>query len=285
MRILPLGGCLLHRPLGDFGKFKYNVRARVGTGGLVRENYSLSEMVQLVRFLRGELFLPPEIKQLAGIDLGFEPLPNIRDFADVDVVLIEPSTPIDIVYGAHVLNRTAIIARIIEPIRATHPEPEMARQTNYWMTKGLYGGDVATQQRLAAELGELLPDATPLADTARDVLMNARAVKRDVAEGLGQLREMIDRPMGVLTFIFQYLPDGRPVSWPAGFREDVLAAAEAMNLPVFEPWTLVEQYGVAASLKDDLRHYRDEFMPTVSQAIVDFAAGVIAEQTSACAVA
>ncbi len=278
IRILPLGGCLLHRPLGDFGKFKYNVRARVGTGGSVRENYSFGEMIQFVRLLRGEIVLPREIKELAGVDARFEPLPGIGDFANVDVVLVEPSTPFDIVLGDYLLNRTAIIARIVEPIRAANPEPKYARMSNYWMTKGLHAGDVAVQESLGAELAERLPDTMPLADIARDVLMNARAVQRDVSQGLGELRAMIDRPMGVLTFIFQYLPDGRPVSWPAGFRDDMLAAAAALNLPVFEPWRLVEQYGVAATLKDDLRHYKDEFMPTVSQAIVDFAAEVVAER-------
>jgi len=286
IRILPLGGCLLHRPLGDFGKLKYNVRARVGTGGSVRENYSLSEMIQFIRMLRGEIVIPPEIKELASMDARFEPLPDIGDLANVDVVLVEPSTPVDIVFGEYLLNRTAIIARIVGPIRAANPEPKFARMSNYWMTKGLYAGDVAVQQSLGAELAERLPCTMPLADVARDVLMNARAVQRDVAQGLGELRAMIHRPMGVLTFIFQYLPDGRPVSWPAGFREDILAAATALNLPVFEPWRLVEQYGVSTTLKNDLRHYKDEFLPTVSQAIVDFAAEVMAERpAAACAVA
>ncbi|MGI8839357.1 MAG: hypothetical protein ACR2F8_00995 [Caulobacteraceae bacterium] len=281
IRILPLGGCLLHRPLGDFGKLNYNVRARVGTGGQVRENYSFSEMIQFVRMLRGEIVLPPEIKELAGMDARFEPLPGIGDFAGVDVVLLEPSTPVDIVFGDYLLNRTAIIARIVQPIRDANPEPKYARMTNYWMTKGLYAGDVAVQESLGGELAALVTGDTPLERAARAVLIEARAIQRDVAEGMGTLRAMIDRPMGVLTFIFQYLPDGRPVSWPAGFRDDVLAAATHLNLPVFEPWKLVEQYGVAATLKDDLRHYKDEFLPTVAQAIVDFAGQVRTQKPAA----
>ena len=53
----------------------------------MRENYSFSEMIQFVRMLRGEIVLPPEIKELAGMDARFEPLPGIGDFANVDVVL------------------------------------------------------------------------------------------------------------------------------------------------------------------------------------------------------
>jgi hypothetical protein len=41
-----------------------------------------------------------------------------------------------------------------------------------------------------------------------------------------------------------------------------------------EPWRLVTQYGVAAALSEDRRHWADGFLPTISQAIVDFAAEV-----------
>jgi hypothetical protein len=231
-------------------------------------------MHQLVKFLRDEIQIPNDIKILAGMDAWFEPLPGHGDFRNADAVIVEPNTPTEIIYGDYTLNRTAIITHILEAIRLISPGPETARMTNFWMTKGLLAGDEAAQIGLGSQLADIIPDTMPLADTTRDVLLNARSEQSDLARSLQDLHAMIDRPIGVMTCIFQYMPDGRPVSWPADFRDNVLAAAAALDLPVFEPWRLVQQYGVDVTLKEDRRHWNEEFVPTISRAIIDFATDV-----------
>ena len=274
IKILALGGCLLHGPLNRYTKLQFNPLFTLGLKGYARETYSFGEMRQLVRFVRGEIQIPAGIKVLAGMDPWFEPRPGIGDFAEADAVLLEPNTAVEIIHGDYVLNRTAIVKHILEAIRIISPGPETARQTNFWMSRGLLGGNDVSQRELGRQLVSLIPETMPFADLVRDVLMNARSEQGDLALGLRDLRAMIDRPMGVMTYIFQYMPDGRPISWPSDFRDDVLAAATALNLPVFEPWRLVEQYGAEVVLKEDRRHWNETFMPTISQAIVDFAAEV-----------
>jgi len=36
------------------------------------------------------------------------------------------------------------------------------------------------------------------------------------------------------------MPDGRPISWPAGFSEELAAAVEALRLPALDPAPLVQ---------------------------------------------
>jgi hypothetical protein len=278
VKILPLGGCLLQAPLMTHNRRLYvNTRKIVGRFSYP-PLYSFSEIFQFIRAVRGEISVPEPIKQLAGFNKDFQPNPSIGDFADMDAVLLEPNTPTDIVYGDYTLNRTAILMKILLPIRAAHPDLETAKMTNHWLTKGLLGNDEAAQKALAKTLVGLMPKTLPFFDILCDVLMSARTRQQDVADGLRVLRSMIDRPTGVLTFTFQFMPDGRPVSWPAGFQDEVLSTANALALPVFEPGRLVEklveQHGAAKVLMPDLRHYSDDFMPVVGRAIADFAATV-----------
>jgi len=241
--------------------------------------YSFAEMFQFISVVRGEIVVPGPIMELAGFNKDFQPNPAIGDFEDMDVVLLEPNTPTDIMYGDYVLNRTAILNSILLPIRAAHPDLETAKMTNQWLTNGLLGGDEATQKELAEKLLGLMPKTLPFFDILCDVLVRARTRQHDVADGLRGLHSMIDRPTGVLTFTFRFMPDGRPISWPAGFQDEVLSTANALELPVFEPSRLVEklveQHGVAKVLTADMRHYSDDFMPVVGRAIVDFAVAVV----------
>jgi hypothetical protein len=236
--------------------------------------HALGDMVQFIRFLRGEIVLPPQVKLLTGMNEHFRPLPSAGDFADVDVALVEPNTPTEILYGDFLLQRNAVISHIIDPIRIAHPDPAIAKMAGNWFMQGLISGNEATRLDLGSKLAALVPPS-PMADVARDVLLTARGERRDVEEGLRALQAVLHRPIGLLTYIYQYMPDGRPVSWPAGFRDDLLHAAGSMKLPIFEPWTLVERVGVKVALTDDLRHYRDAFMLPIGEAMVSFAGEVV----------
>jgi hypothetical protein len=278
VKILPLGGCLLQVPLMTYNRPLFINARKLASRYLLPAPYSFAEIVQFIRLLRGEISIPGPIKTLATIHANFQPHPSIGDFRGFDVVLLEPSTPTDILLGDYALNRSAIFRDIVLPIRAANPGPDVAKMTNHWLNKGLLGGDEATQSELGRALINLMPRTLPSLDTYCDVLMAARPRQQDVAEGLRHLHAMIDRPTGVLTFTFRFMPDGRPVSWPAGFQEAVVSTAADLALPVFEPWRVIEtavaQQGVDAVLMPDLRHYADDFMPVMGRAIVDFAVSV-----------
>jgi hypothetical protein len=277
IRILGLGACMLQKPIVTFNEFLHWKIKRSLIKAAYPAVHSFGECAQFLHALRGDIEIPPAILPLAGYLSHFKPLPGVGDLHGVDVVLLEPNSPSDIHYGDHILNRTAICLHLIDPIREANPGTEVAKMTNLWLNKGLLGEDEATQVRLAEELIKLAPESLPDAEVMFDVLLRARARRREVLEGLASVASMIDRPLGVVTYTFQYLADGQAVSWPPGFREEVLSAAQALGLPVFEPSSLVREHGVETALAPDLRHYADDFLPTVGRAISEFAVTVARE--------
>lgn len=111
-------------------------------------------------------------------------------------------------------------------------------------------------------------------ELARAVFLETRARKTDVLGGFIKMQELLKRPIGVVSYVFRYMPDGRAISWPSGFREEVLDAAKELNLPLFDPVRLVQRFGVEAALAEDLGHYSDNFMPFAANALIRFAMSV-----------
>ncbi len=269
-RALLLGGCLLHGPLLEYGRRHIDVRAYPQLSFAAGELYALEEMIQFVSLVRGEISIPPDNRRLAAIAGEFEPSESMRHLDAVNVALVEPGTASHFALGDFVLNRRAIITEIIDPIRRTHPEDRVARLTSVWLNKGLTGGDRATQTTLGREMASLHPAQGAYGDLIREVLIEVRAEISPIEQSLAELRVLIDRPIGMVTFTFQYMEDGEPISWPAGFIDDILAASRGLGLPVFEPRELVRQVGVATAMEPDRRHYQRSFLVPMGAALVDF---------------
>jgi len=279
--VLPLGGCLVAQPLKAFAEARYEPRALASFGILAK--YTLTEMVQFFQVLRGELEPPPELKVLAGYRANFE-RPSPARLAEVDVVLIEPNTTDEIHYGGFVLARMGVVNEVIRPLEKARPEREVAHMLNEWWVKGLIGRDETVRSTLAAKLAPLVPAEWPNADLIRDVLTNAHGVLGDVMVGVTDLVPLVDKPVGLVTCSFQYMPNGRPMHWPPNLREEVVKAGEVFGMPVFEPWRMVKALGVAKTLMPNLKTYRDEFRLPLGDAIVDFAASVAARKAPQAAV-
>src|SRR5579859_2241083 len=90
--VLVFGACLLHGPLNPLhrmgGRFAYaNYGPTPGT-------YTFGEIFQAIGVLRGEREVPQELRSLCNMRPNFRPVARSADFSDVDVVLLEPSSPI-----------------------------------------------------------------------------------------------------------------------------------------------------------------------------------------------
>ncbi|WP_416896163.1 MAG: hypothetical protein ACMVY4_11470 [Minwuia sp.] len=274
-----LGGCLLHGPVNaranSSGGRINNVRL-VSRGNLP-PTYTFDEMIQVVELLRNESRMDKTVRFIHGIADDFEPKPGAGTLEAVDVVLLEPATPYELKFHGCSIHR-ACLFDLVNPIKAINVD--LARLTSAWYNRGIIKHDDEFRLEAAEKLSDALPDDFPNRDLVRELLNDTVMVEGDVMAGLRRMQELIDRPMGILTFINQYMPDGRPVSWPANFREDVLNAANTLGIPVLEPYELVGEYGVERALKEDLRHYRDDFMPVVADSIEEFAVGIASPETA-----
>ena len=261
-----MGGCLVRRPLRSVPNLQS--RLVVDRYGIIKVVHSMAEMIQAVEFLKGRREIPPEIRFLTSVSPFLKPLPEGDDFRDLDLVLAEPGSPVDITFRGFATNRGRITDLVLKPIEDTVPEAR--KLTLKWVRLGLMEMNEEARQETSAKLLELVPDDGQ-AEFRRAVIAETRAAPSDVVEGLKKLQELTNRPIGVVVFVFRYMPDGRPISWPAGSREGAIAAARALDLPYFEPTALVQQHGVQNALEKDQRHYTEEFLPIIGEAIVEFA--------------
>jgi hypothetical protein len=266
LNTLLFGGCLVHWPMERTSQAAG--RLKCDAYGPIREIHSFGEMFQIVEILRGQRKIPEEFRHITRMpELG--PVPGAADFSDVDVALIEPASPIELTCRGVAFNRSMIIRRFLKPVADIGREEK--KLTAAWLRHGLVGLNETIRAEAAVKLVNYFPGDTPDDEFARALFLETRSSKTDVLGGFIKMRELLNRPLGVVSYVFRYMPDGRAISWPAGFREEVLAATRRLNLPVFDPVPLVQSFGVNAALNDDLGHYSEAFMPVAAAALVEFA--------------
>jgi hypothetical protein len=271
-RVFTFGGCPLYNPL------KLLKEARIASHpfkamGFKRPPFALSSgaAIQLLKFAQGKLDIPKNVRDLCYGDS--KPASNELDqtvLAKSDIILVELSTPIEIVYDGYVLNNNRLKDRFIQDIAERVPQAGTALRK--WRSVGLQGVKDAVRSATAAEALEFLPKDTERDLFIRDVIGKAAARETKTAQivaDLGFLRSQLPIPMGMILHNFNYMPDGRPVSWPADFRDNCLAAARELNIPVYDPAPLVAQHGTSWAMKND-RHYSDALLPLVADAFHDF---------------
>lgn len=236
-------------------------------GGPSFMTHTFGEMLQAMACYCGEARIPDHLLALCRIPAQCAPTPENSPLGNVDVVIVEPNTSCEIVFDTYHLNRGPV-KRLIDPCRRISHDAR--RLASLWLEKGIFGMDEAVRRESAEALTRLIPPDHANRDLVVEILQGARGAKADNRRDLGALRESFEAPMGVAMFTWAYMPDGRPISWPAEFHRGVFEAASDLGLPTFEPRPLVAEAGVEAALYSDLRHYRIEFMPTVAKHLVEF---------------
>jgi len=289
--VLPMGACLLHGPLNPIARERTRIAfPKYGTFPGV---YTFGEMFQALDILLGKRDVPAQIRPIANIQPNFVARPSAIGFDEVDAVLVEPSSPVDLEYRGCYLNRNRLTHYVIAPIKGVSREANKA--ANQWLRSGLIGLNDQLRASAAEALLKHIPEDLPDKDFIADVILQTRSRRADVLGGLRGISSIVQKPMGIvlyvfqylpdgrtlswpegLLYVFQYLPDGRTLSWPEGYQEEILAAAKQLELKVFQPADVVRSFGLNEALRDDLRHYKPEFMPVVAEALCEFADSIAA---------
>ncbi len=271
-RVFGLGACLLHGPMTVAIKTGQCGRASIGKGGSTPGTYSFGEMFQLLDFLEGKREIPDELRPICGYHPNYAPGPGAPGFSGADVCLVQPNGIVDIDLDGFKLNRAQIMRYVTTPLKELGREA--AKLANSWYTKGLLGANAEARAAASEALVALIPGSFPDREFITGVLQRARPVERDSQADVAELVRRIPLPIGMISYAYQHMPDGRPVFWPADFQQHIASAAARHNLPFLEPWRLVRERGGQPVLKEDLRHYRDEFIPEIATLYADFAAEV-----------
>ena len=278
LEIFSLGACLLSAPVaelitGNRAANGWNRYSKHVTPAI----YTLDEALQLVRFMRGEFDIPPLFRELCRLDRR-EDAPSLRGcFDTADAILVEINSPVAIRYSRYALCRSQLITLVLSHLKGSD---ELARASNAWYHQGLMGENCDVREDMAQRLARAVSDSMPDPDLARAVLVDSRPYRRDVAglvEGLAELRAAFKAPLGVVTYTHQYMPDGRPLPWPADFIEQTIAAARQLNLPVFHPSDFVRSFGAAKALMPDRVHYQPEFAAALAAPLWEFTTKLVGE--------
>jgi hypothetical protein len=206
------------------------------------------------------------------MDSEFVPVPRAAEFDDVDVFLVEPASPVDMIFRGSFVNRLPLSSIVLQPLRQIGKDA--SKFANLWLRSLLTAQDDEKRLEIAEALIELMPDDLENSEFIRTILMESYARRIDVPDAFGKLQNLLGRPTGVVNYIFRYMPDGRAVSWPAGLQEEIQEAAKSLELPVFDPAPAVRDFGVQAALLPELSHYSDEFNPVIGDELADFALAV-----------
>ena len=275
VRVLAFGGCNLRAPIVRARHRRKqaeptawsNVPRGYRTRGPLFFTYTVGEMEQAVACYRGEKSLPDEMLVLCGMTPETAPSPAISFLKKADVVLVEPNTSVEFVLDGYHIGRRPLL-RLLHPLRSLGLDA--ARLSVRWFEKGVAGLDHDARRSDAAALIAMIPEDFPSRALIVRVLADLTPFRPPVRDGLRRLVNSLRPPVGIVLFAWSYMPDGRPLSWPADFLGEVSDAANELGLPVFDPRPLVQAAGVEVALASDRRHYADSFMPTIAAPLVEF---------------
>ena len=260
------GACMLRQPLRVMAARQRGLADQ--KYGSDTAKHTFGEMLQFIEVIRGARRIPRELMSLCRISPRVGPVAGAEDFRDLDVALIEPASPVELTFRGFAINRIGM-KKMLAPIVAEGREA--ANLSAIWLRVGLTGLNEDVRATTATKLLGHVHGDTEQADLMRAVISETRAFKSDITDGFRRMQESLGCPIGAVIYVFRYLPDGRPISLPAGFRKEVVAAAQELNLPIFDPAPLVAEHGVEMALADDSSHYSARFLPVVGRALMAFA--------------
>lgn len=271
LNVLSFGGCTVTNPLLNLSKRKIAapVYRRMG---FKRSPYALSPraIMQLWAFCKGELDIPARVRRLVYADAETTPDGSSSHLlTEVDCVLVEISTPYELLLDGFVLNHN----RVLEQLRLCLPDTKRSVKVASRWRSAVIAEKYDERDAIAELLRPHLTDDPFLRDMATHMLWNMTSTRTGsdgMADVFSHLRQCSTAPIGIVLHNFHYMPDGRAIIFPPDLNEQIGRIAESENMPVYDPARLVRQHGVEAALMSDFRHWNASFYPVVADGMHAF---------------
>jgi tetratricopeptide (TPR) repeat protein len=276
MRIFPFGGCFLHHPVNAMLK-RDNERGVLSEMGFKSTPFSLSANtnVQLLDFLLGEVNFPEWIKNIVYSSFLDPPSKERGSLIfSSDLALVGMSTPVELLFEGALLNVNRFEEVVISELSGLASERKLIAT---W--KGaLLRGNEDLRKTTSETLYKLIPQDTPeQKNVARFVLeTTSRTLSTDeMTKSTAELRDRLELPMAFMLFNYSFMPDGRPVQWPAGFKDNTIEVARRLNIPTFDYAPFIAREGVDRMLMDDRRHLSAAAFHKLGELLHDFCLDVL----------
>jgi hypothetical protein len=278
-RTLGFGGCMLNNPLNVAGKAKLVDNRTFRKIGFKRTPaaFTPGAIKQFISFCDRKLDIPTDVQPYCFVEAGTsEPVQLVEAAGDLlraaDVALVELVTPVETVYRDWRLNYNYITLEMQK--RAEEIGPEAGLLIRDWRSKGLTRSNEEARVHYRDQILDIWPVESSSDVAMRDIIAEARGEQRSVDQMFADLREiqsLLNIPVVMVQHVYRYMPDGRTISWPTSFMEDVVLIAERLGVPIFHPSEVVVRHGVRTAMAEDYRHYQPDFYPTIGHALAEFA--------------
>ncbi len=225
--------------------------------------------VQLYDFCVGER-LPPEVVRLAYKE-AHQPTAETRAAVDAtEVALVELSSPIEQLIDDKIVNLNNIHHLIANKLRSSRIDPKLVVGWGNALSNAKDDLKERSQALLMNWPDDLEDDG--LARFGVENLSSRRLSVDDMVRDLERLRDRLRKPMVLQLYQFRYMPDGRVIEWPAGFKAEQIEVARRLDLPTFDLAPVVSQLGTKRLITDDMYHWRAETRPLQAKLTYDFLA-------------
>lgn len=271
MRVLSLGACQLTAPINSLVRDAKIQDSWILSRKATVTCYCVGDALQVLRLSRGQMNLDEGMRYFFGLAGSAEEAVGNAQLDDADIALIDCNTPVAMCVDGIFINRSAITREIYQPLAAANPE--LGKAYDIWWHKGIFGGDEELKRSAAMALIPSLQGVVKNHEVAATILLEMRAVRQSQDElnrSLDELRGELAMPFGMVTSIYRYLPDGRPIGWPPRHLEMTKSAASELGIPIFDTVSLVQRHGVTSAMNEDLTNYRQDFLPKVGDAFLAF---------------
>lgn len=277
LRVMPFCGCQLNSALRPLLEAR-RVVSTTNSAMMKSAAYTMAENLQRLRFVRGEVEIPQWLRFYCNLpeDVGAG-ADRLRNFERADIVLLEPNTTINIFFGPYALHRSNVSAGITDKVGTV--SDELRQACSAWWYQGVFARNRQAQHDAARTIIPALTGRVDDERVARKILLEARGGEQDFERyqaSLAEFCEIVDLPIGLVTFVYAFLPDGRPMGWPAEFIEDTVKAAKSLELPILDSAEIVSRHGVETAMDENRMLYTKEFLPTVAEEVFRFCGEVLA---------
>jgi tetratricopeptide (TPR) repeat protein len=248
--IAPIGTCRIHTPLRD-AVGRYPLKLQLGRNyGFV---HTSAEALQQARFMYGEREIPADVQRLI-----FRPSNGGKasraTHKPADLYMVELSSRKLLTIDGYPIQSNYLVRHFSEFFA------DRARTRMFW--------SMAVADRLAERraLLEKEPVFKSLSTDDRDLL--TRIVKRDLADDEieGEMRQIVDllgnEKVVFVTHVDALTPDNVPIEQRQQLIAAVVAGAQRIGVPCYDPTPLMNKIGQADAMENgglDLTHYTELF--------------------------
>ncbi|MDQ2184934.1 hypothetical protein RBI13_06985 [Alcaligenaceae bacterium A4P071] len=248
--IAPIGTCRIHTPLRD-AVGRYPIKLQLGRNyGFV---HTSGEALQQARFMFGQGDIPADVQRLIFRPSNGEQARG-GTHKPADLYMVELSSRKLLTIDGYPIQSNYLVRYFSEFFA------DRARTRMFW--------SLASADRLAER--RALLDQDPVFKTldADDQALLSRILKRDPADDeieqdMRQLVELLGRDKVVfVTHVNALTPDNAPIEQREQLIAAVMASAQRIGVPCYDPTPLMNKIGQADAMEDggfDLTHYTQTF--------------------------